>query len=164
MSVVNAAQWQQFILLEVGAGLDSTDPISAKVQDIVTPIIQVLWAAWAEKALIFPRLQYLYCKRHCLEIMAGQMRILVPVTVQGLNLQQDKRLTNVQTLMKDVQGQIDTVEKQAAASRPPALGYLTQKNAIMPRPLQPDPNSRAYRGDALVDDFATQNATLGNQP
>ncbi len=140
-----ADQWQQWILQQVGAGLEGTDEL-----DILTPTIGAIWDAWADKALVAPRLQYWYALRHAADILIGQLRNqtwsqLGPMSVQG-----GQKLKNLQMIRDNAQAEIGLVEKRAAGYRPPVVGALRQTAPILPAANQPDPNSRAYRGDALV--------------
>jgi hypothetical protein len=100
--VLTADDFQRLILLEVGAGLDGNDPVEAKILDKITPNIALLWVAWSDKAAIFPRLQYLYCKKQCLDIIEGQLRDLVTTTVGGYNSNQQQKLANLQAIHKRV--------------------------------------------------------------
>ncbi len=144
------ADWQRLILLEVGAGLDGDDPVEEAILDKVTPIIDLLWNAWSDKALVFPRLQYLYCKRHAIQIIEGQLRDLVQTTIGGFTTGQQQKLTNLQNIQKRTDEEIKDLELKAQASRPIVLAPLTQTNARLPDVGQVDPNNPVYRGDALI--------------
>jgi hypothetical protein len=142
-------EWQQLILLEVGAGLEGEDPAERQLLDKVTPNINTIWACHADKAYVAPKLQYLYTKRHCIEIIMGQLRDLVQSNVGGYNSQQQQKLANLKILRDNTQQEIVEEEKRAQSARPPAIGYLTQQAPRQPIPLgaQPDPGDPAYRGD-----------------
>lgn len=142
--------WHKLILLEVGAGLDGNDAVERKALDKVTPNIELIWGAWAEKGMVFPRLQYLYAKKQCLDIIEGQFRDLVSVTINGLNQNQQQRLQNLQTLNKRVSDEITVLEKKAAAVRSPVISNLNQTAPSMPGLGQLDPQNPVYRGDAIV--------------
>ena len=144
------ADWQRLILLEVGAGLDGDDPVEEAILDKVTPNIDLLWNAWADKALVYPRLQYLYCKRHCIQIIEGQLRDLVQTTIGGFSTQQQQKLTNLQNIQKRIDEEIKDLEAKAQANRPIILAELTQTSARLPSTGEVDPNNPVYRGDALV--------------
>lgn len=148
--MLTADDFQRLILLEVGAGLDGNDPVEAKILDKITPNIALLWVAWSDKAAIFPRLQYLYCKKQCLDIIEGQLRDLVTTTVGGYNSNQQQKLANLQAIHKRVEDEIKDLEMKAQASRPAIVASLTQTSPRMPDPSQVDPNNPVYRGDALV--------------
>jgi hypothetical protein len=147
---LTAADWQRIILLEVGAGLDGDDPVEEAILDKVTPNIDLFWNAWADKALVYPRLQYLYCKRQCLQIIEGQLRDLVQVNIGGLSTQQQQKLSNLLNMQKRVDEEIKDLELKAQAARPVVVIPLTQTNPRLPDVGQIDPNNPAYRGDALI--------------
>ncbi len=148
--MLTAEQWQTLVLLEVGAGLDGKDEVERAKNDVLTPHIQLFWAAWADKAFTHPRLQYLYCKKQCLDILEGQLRDLVQTTIGGFNSNQQQKLANLQAINKRVMEEITIIEKRAQANRVPVMGELTQTSSRMPDPTQVDPNNPVYRGDALV--------------
>lgn len=143
-------EWMSLILLEVGAGLDGSDPVDKQIIDQVTPNIGLIWAAWADKALVYPRLQYLYTKRQCLDIIEGQLRDLVSTQIGSFNVNGQQRLQNLQAIHKRVDEEIEKLEEQARASRGPVKGDLEQTAPSMADPGKPDPNNPVYRGDAIV--------------
>jgi hypothetical protein len=147
---LTAADWQKLILLEVGAGLDGGDPVEEAILDKVTPNIELLWHAWSDKALVFPRLQYLYCKRHCLQIIEGQLRDLVSVSIGGFNAQQQQKLANLVNLEKRVDDEIKDVEAKAQSTRPIVTAPFSNTAPRMPGTGEVDPNNPLYRGDALL--------------
>lgn len=117
------AEVQQTVLFEVGAGLEGLpDTVLADVLDKVTPYVMLYWDQWAWKGLVYPGLQVLYVKRQCLDVLSGQVRDLMPVTVGAGTINQDRIFTNLQALRKNVQDEIQRVEQIASQSRPVALG------------------------------------------
>jgi hypothetical protein len=140
----------QLILWEVGAGLDGQDPVEQAAYDRLTPNIDKLWNAWADKALVFPRLQYLYCKRQCLIVLVGQLRDLVQVSIGGFSSGQQQKLANLNEIIKRTDEEIKDLEAKAQASRPVVVAPMTNTSPRMPDVGQVDPNNPVYRGDALV--------------
>lgn len=147
---LSAADWQRLLMLEVGAGLDGNDPVEEAILDKITPNIELIWNAWADKALVFPRLQFLYAKRQCLNIIEGQLRDLVAVTIGGFSAQQQQKLANLLNLQKRTDEEIKDLEMKAQAARPVLVAPMTQTAPRMPNPGDVDPNNPVYRGDALV--------------
>lgn len=147
---MTAADWQNLILLEVGAGLDGNDPVEQAILDKVTPNIELVWNAWSDKALVYPRLQYLYAKRQCLNIIEGQLRDLVTTTIGGFSAQQGQRLQNLLNLEKRVDEEIKDLEMKAQANRPIIVAQLDATSPRQPGLGEVDPNNPMYRGDALL--------------
>lgn len=138
------------LALEVGAGIEGDDEIDRLINDKVTPNLPTIWAMWADKALIFPRLQYLYAKRQCIEILMGQLRDYTDASLgTNLNLRQGAYFGNLTMLHQQVEIQIAALERQALAGRNPVIGELLQKSPNQPT-MPPDPANPAYRGDALT--------------
>lgn len=148
--MLTTQDWKETILLEVGAGLDSTNPVEAAALDKVTPLIDKFWAMYISKAMIYPMLNVLYTKRHCLNVLYGQFRDLIRAQIGGFTVSQEQKLANIKTMIDQVNEEIKEVETKASASRPPALGYMVQTSPQMPRPQQPNANDPRYRGDALA--------------
>lgn len=122
----SAADWQDSILREVGAGLEGLpDEVLARVLDKVTPYLSTYWEMWAWKSLIYPSLQALYVKRQCLLVLLGQTRDLINVTIGSGSIQQATLNSILQTLYKTTQDEIQRVEEIARSSRPPVLAPLT---------------------------------------
>ena len=69
MSALTDQQIQALIVLEVGDVVTPSAP-----SGILTTNIALVWQSYADKALIWPRLQELYSKRRCLDIVLGVRR------------------------------------------------------------------------------------------
>jgi hypothetical protein len=147
---LTAQEYIQLLLLEIGAGLDGSDPVEKQVLDKVTPNIQLIWSSWSDKALVFPRLQYLYAKKQCLDILEGQLRDLVSTTIGGFNANQQQRLDNLRTLNTRVGEEIKVLEAKHTANRPMVMAPLNQTAPRMDDPGKIDPNDPVYRGDAII--------------
>jgi hypothetical protein len=147
--MVTALDYQQLIIVEVGAGLDA--PLRPEL-DAISPNIGILWGVYADKAY-YPRLQYLFTKRHALDMLLGQLRLKVNGSMGGISMSLNQGIANIQGMRKDTDDEIGRVLKEARANRAPAVkpGVVQQEY-----PLRPganvngvgDPNAAAYRGDA----------------
>ncbi len=148
--MLTPTDWQNLLLLEVGAGIDGKSDVEKRILDKLTPNLNVIWIAWADKAFVHPRMQYLYAKRQCLDILIGQFRDLVSTTIGGFNANQQQRLQNMQEMRKTVDADITKLETQSQGSRSPAVGTINQTSPVMAELGRPDPNASSYRGDAIV--------------
>lgn len=132
------ADYQAVLLREVGAGLDGLpDPVRAAVLDQVTPFMASYWEMNRRHGLVWPELQYLYTKRMCLDVLLGQNRDRITVSVGGTSVPQQQILDNLETIRKTVVDEIARLEARAQASRPPAL-------AAMASSTQMDSTGRLY--------------------
>jgi hypothetical protein len=158
------------MLLEVGAGLDAP---SRPELDTISGQIGLLFNFYADKAPVFPRLQYLYAKRHLLMILEGTLRNKVSGTYSGLNVQQSDSVKNVLQMYKETNEEITRVEKIARANRVGVMQPSVTKSPVdggilnpIVKPLpqtipalpnggvnggQGDPNAPGYRGDPFVE-------------
>lgn len=168
---------ETIMLLEVGAGLDAP---SRPELDRLTPNIALLFNFYADKAFIFPRLQYLYAKRHLLMILQGTLRNKVTGGFGGMRVHQTDSVKAVGQMYKETGDEITRIEKWSRAVRPgvvqrafakvpstpgilnPVIQPLPPKIVGLPNGAVPDgqgdPNAPAYRGDPLID----SNGTFGN--
>ncbi len=113
------------VLREVGAGLEGQpDLVLSALLDKVTPFINVYWEMWTWKSQIYPGLQALYTKKSCLNVAAGQVRDLMPVTISSYSGQQTTIFNNLQKMVDACQKDIDRVEKEAQASRPVEIAQM----------------------------------------
>lgn len=145
-----AQDWQSLLLLEVGASLEGDDAIDKILNDKVTPNLPTIWAMWQDKALVFPRLQYLYVKRHCLQIIMGQLRDFVDTSLgTNLLLKQSSYMNNLHMMHDMVSQDIANTELMARRGRPSVIGELLKTSPSEPA-NGPDPSNPVYRGDALV--------------
>lgn len=139
------SETQRIILLEVGAGLEGLpDDVQAEILDKVTPLIPILWQQWAVKGLLFPHLQALYVKRACIDILLGQVRDLMQITLGGGSINQTTLFTNLTTLRTNTTTEIDRVEKIMEASRPPAIGVMKNPG------VEQDYDGRLYRPGVVL--------------
>lgn len=135
--MVSVANIQQLIVLETGDTPDS----------ILTNNINMIWNSFADKAPIFPRLQELYTKRVCIEIVLGTLRNQVSFSMNGdLNLRLEQRSQYLKDRHKELCDEIVRVEKIAQATRPSVIGELVAKDLETPPPGAADSMSRRLIG------------------
>lgn len=140
---VTAAQLQNLILLEIGAVI--TEPVGQQMA--------VIWELYTDKSYIGPKLQYLYTKRHAVDIMLGQLRELVTFESDREKFKNNEQILTLARIRSNTQEEIDRLEQQYAATRDPYVTDITTKE-----PINQDSNSatvgypnaanRRYRGDA----------------
>jgi hypothetical protein len=112
------------LLAEVGAGLEGMpDRVLQAVLDQVSPYIDLYWEAWRWKAF-YPGLQALYVKRQCLDVLLGQNRDRLSVSIAGASVPQNQIFDSLMKLRDYTQKEIERVEGIAAVSRHPALGTM----------------------------------------
>lgn len=137
----SAADYQASILDEVGAGLEGLpDSVLAAVLDKVSPYIQRYWEMYASYALVYPRLQYLYTKRHCCNVLIGQVRDLLQVSIGSASVNQGAITQNLQKIYDNTNAEIKAFEDQAKGSRVPAYGLINN-------PVVMDGCGKIYRTD-----------------
>lgn len=140
-----ASQIQAFIVLEVGdeAG-------------VLADNLAAVWDSFADKAGAGPRLQELYAKRRCIDLVLGALRSQVDFTTDGqdLSFKAHQRIDTLNTMRKDVQTEIARVEQFAIAAGGPAVGQITTVAPITPPLPQPGPyldaNDQRYSGSPYV--------------
>ncbi len=121
---------------------------------IVAQHIAVIWDSFADLAPISPRLQELYTKSRCIDLLLGQVRGQVDLLTGDLQLKLSQKAATLLAMQKNVQKEIAAYEAQAQSSRAPASGALTTVEPIPPPtvlPLPPSPVPDAqdtrYSGD-----------------
>jgi hypothetical protein len=144
------------IVLEVGDLDPATgDPPVPGGAGMIASNISTIWATYADKALIAPRLQELYTRRRALDMLIGTiLRHQVDVT-QGdptLAVRQNQRVVAAQQQRKDVQTEIDKVESLALAARGGAVAPITQQEPVTPQ----DAVNREYQQNPWFPDAGNQ--------
>ncbi len=132
------ADYKILLLKEVGAGLEgSPDEVVSAVLDQVTPLLDVVWDMNHQHGLIWPRLQYLYVKKTCLDVLVGQNRDRMNVSIGGTSVPQSVIVDNLSKMRVLVVEEIKLLEDRAQASRGPAM-------APMASDVQMDQYGRLY--------------------
>ena len=153
---LSATEWKQQILLEVGAGLDGSSDVERAAKDVITYQIDTLWEMWGSKNY-FPRLQYLYTKRACIDTLMGQLRTTITRSIGPLSMNLDSYLSNLSTLRQNVDNDIKQAESSARQRRPSVVKMTEATAAIQPEnsggwpPGVPGPGSPRYRGSPFGD-------------
>jgi len=142
MSGVTVTQVQSMIMAEVGDTPTGT----------IAALLPVIWASYADKAQVAPRLQALYTQRKALDIRIGGLQAVVNTTIDGLSKQGHQQIDTLVVLRKATQDEIATVEKQSRGMRGAALQPLANVEIERP-PTGPEPfgpisgNNPVYGGD-----------------
>lgn len=139
------ADIQALIILEVGDEVTAAWPAG-----VLTANIAIMWASFADKALISARLQELYTKRRAIDSVLGIVRGQVTYNIANDHSrnQSDKAKTLL-AMRKETQDEITRVEAQARANRPGVSGQLTTTAPITPA-NPPDANDATYQGSPYV--------------
>lgn len=153
MSGVTIAQVQALIIAEVGD--TPTGTLAAQMP--------VIWASYADKAQVSPRLRELYAKRRAIDLVLGSLRAVVNTTIDGLSKQGHQQIDTLNALRKATQDDITDVEKKSRGMRGAALQPLTnvaiETPPTGPRPFGPiDSNSPEIGGDPY---YRTNGTTRG---
>jgi hypothetical protein len=132
----------------------------------LTESLAVLWDMYSDKALIAPRLQYLYVKAKAIDVKIGAIAdgAFTPVGI----IQQKALDDKVNAWMKQRDAALveaAKIERQYAQVRAPVTGTLTTTAPISPaddtRTVGAlDANDRPYRGDALLPSFNNGNRII----
>lgn len=154
--LITEANAKQLILLEVGAGLDGLSPAERTALDVVTPNIDLIWAYYAARAY-WPGLQALYAKKKCLQILRGQLRLKMDITIGPVPFRFSQMYANLAALLKETCEEIAENEKMARKNRAVVGGDVLRTAPLLPADLAavwhdeatggyPDPNSPRYTG------------------
>lgn len=117
--------------------------------------IGAIWALYADKAQIAPRLQFLYAKREAVQEVMGSIRKNVDFTTPTLSVKLSQETDRLQDIYDRVQSEIEVVETRARANRP-AVAALLVTTAPESPPLWwqgRDANARSLRGDPYRPGF-----------
>lgn len=112
-----------------------------------------------DKLSMGPRLQYLYAKRHIVQLILQNVWQNVTWAEAGVQESDGQQSDHMQKLYDSLTAEILLLESRIAANRGGAIGVITATAPIMPRnafpPFStlPDPNGRMYRGDPFVRGF-----------
>ena len=138
---------QTLIIAEVGDAPDNR----------VTTNIVAIWADEAGHANVDPKLQVLYTKRRCIDLLLGYYRGRVDMrTFDHAELKLSQMTGNLAQMRLGVQTEITRLEKKARSSRVGVATPITQVQPISaqdeinretgPQPAIIDPNDPAYAG------------------
>jgi len=138
--------------------------IIAEVQDTPTGLLAALmptiWASYADKAQVAPRLQELYAKRRAIDLVLGSVRTAVNRAASGISKHDHQQIDTLLAMRKVADADIVELEKQIRGRRGPALTPLT--NVAIETPPQPgdplapiDANDPRYGGDPYRRTFRT---------
>jgi len=94
---------------------------------IVTAYWQVpnLWASFADKASVYPRLQYYYTRRAAAQQLEGALRPLIDTEALDQSAKLNQQFTAAVTIRRQASEEIMRLEAIARASRAPAVGQMT---------------------------------------
>lgn len=123
-------------------------------------LLPILWDAYADKALVAPRLQELYVKRSVIDVVRAQLRNQVDVAGMGTELQAKKsqRVAALVQMRTETESEIKRLERRVMATRfgTATITAVTPEvppwapNAPTP-PCYPDGNDEAWRGSPYSD-------------
>ena len=123
------------------------------------PILEPVYAFYADRGNRVPRLRYWYCLRYCCDQLLRFKYADAVDVVEGDEQQRRQQvITSLRGLIASADAEIQTLEKQARANRPPAIGRICRtapETHRTPPTLWPDPNDSRYRGDPLKDTLIT---------
>jgi hypothetical protein len=140
--MVTAGSIQSLVIAEVGDTADG----------LLTQQMPLIWASYADKAGIAPRLQELYAKRRAIDIVLGSLRNSVGFSMSGdLSLRLDQRTEYLMERRKETLVEIRHLEAIARSGRAPAIAPLSttemEPQPIIPAPtLVPDRNAEVFIG------------------
>lgn len=107
-----------------------------------------VWAQYADKAYVAPRLQELYVERDLFERYRAAIQDRYDFSDSDAKFALSQRVDTLKVRRDTVQERIDALEAMAAANRAPAVGAITATAPVSP-PFQGgiDANDRRYGGD-----------------
>lgn len=141
---VTDADIQALIILEVGDEATAAAPGGILAANIAT-----IWASYADKAQIAPRLQELYGKRRCIDLVLGVVRGQVDFEIfQDHRRNQSQKAKALEAMRADCQAEIAVIEKKARTKRPGVAGLITTVTPLSPPSTSsPNANDPRYKGD-----------------
>lgn len=142
MSGVAIADIQALIIAEVGDTPTGT----------LATLMPTIWASYADKALVSPRLQELYAKRRAIDLVLGGLRGAVDITIDGLAKRNHQQVDTLIAMRKTTEDDIVAVEQRSRGMRGAALQPLINTEIETPptgpRPFGPlSGNSPELGGD-----------------
>lgn len=143
----NALGDQQIIdLIVLEVGDVATAPYPSGLLAANAPL---LWQRFQDKRLIAPRLQEMYTKRACIDLVVGVERARTDVTLgTDMSDKRSQRFAALDTMRRETQAEIVRLERLRRVNRAPAVGAITATEPIAPpSTLAPDANDQVYRGN-----------------
>lgn len=147
MSALTDQQIQSLIVLEVGDVATPSAP-----SGILATNIALIWQSFADKRQVWPRLQELYSKRRCLDIVLGLRREQVDRAADTIRESLSQIARELEQMRAACQREIDKVEAVARANRGGVVAAIVQTTietpptgAVVSDIL--DANSPRYQGD-----------------
>ena len=118
----------------------------------VAPNINLIWDMFADKAVIAPRLQFLYALKEAVSTMIGWSHEYVTFITDRVEVDNSDQLKYWTELQAETQAEIDKVELMAAATRPGQIAAMKtteiiDANSDPSTSGGPDAGHRRYRGD-----------------
>lgn len=144
---LSATQVQAAILGRTG-DIDPTtgDPVVGGSGYLETRIAS-LWAQYADKAYVTPRLQELFVERDCYQIQIGLLQDRFTFRDSDATFNRSERVDRLIELRTAVQTAIEDLISTASANRAPAVGPITAGAPVSPPfPGGLDANSPRYGG------------------
>jgi hypothetical protein len=144
---LSAADVQKRILERTGDFDPTTgDPVQGGGGYLEQQIAGV-WAQYADKAYVAPRLQELYTERDLLERYIAAIRHRYNMSADGVTENRDQRTERLIGQRDHLSENIEQVEATASANRAPAVGpLLTTAPVSSPFAGSSDANSPRYGG------------------
>lgn len=145
---LSAAQVQAAILGRTG-DIDPTtgDPVVGG-GGFLSTIIGAVWAEYADKAYVGPRLQELHVERDLYDRMIALIQHKFDFRDSDADFKRSQRVQRLVDRRDKVIENLNGVLAMVAANRAPAVGLITATAPVGPPfPLGIDANSRRYGGD-----------------
>lgn len=147
MSALTDQQIQALIVLEVGDVVTPSAP-----SGILATNIALIWQSFADKRQVWPRLQELYSKRRCLDIILGLRREQVDRSADTISERLSQMAGELERMRAACQKEIERVEAIARANRGGVVAAIVQTTIETPPTGQIvsdviDANSPALAGD-----------------
>ena len=127
MSALTDQQIQSLIVLEVGDVVTPSAP-----SGILTTNIALIWQSYQDKRQIWPRLQELYSKRRCLDIVLGVRREQVDRAADTIRENLSQIAAELEKMRAACQQEIARVEALAAANRGGVVAAIVQTTIETP--------------------------------
>jgi hypothetical protein len=117
--------------------------------DDLFQIVPDVWDSFADKALVAPRLQYLYSLRQLLNVLIGRSALSVDVTDDQQEVKLSQQGLNFRAMRKVCDEEISKIEGIANGAIGVLVGAMITANPTVVPNFSPDPNDTAYSGSPI---------------
>ena len=140
--------------MAAGIGFDRRQSVEQIIRELgitITPdeigVVYSLWDSYADKAVLFPRLQYLYTKRQAVDWLRGGRWQEVTFAQGGVQRSASDRFAHLSAMYDALTGEITVLLSSAQMAQGAVAGQIAAREPVTPCwPGQRDANDPLYSG------------------